>query len=610
MHWLGDILLEKKIGKGTYSDVYIGKKINTNEVYAVKKMDKSQCLKESVRKYFNNEIFILKNVHHDNIMKLYDIKQSDKDVFLITEYCNGGELFKLLQKYMKVYRKPFTQDIVQHLMRQIVSGVQYLHNRKIIHRDLKLDNILVNFNNVFDLQNMNLLNAKVKIIDFGFARLIPEGNIALSILGSPINMSPEILENLQRYGEYGDNAKKNPYDFKADIYSLGTICYEMLVGVPPFDTDQLDDLVTKVKQGTYNIPSSLHLSREAISFINGMLQYVPEKRLNINELANHDFLTKDWRTFTPIQITSNQNMLFNIKDFRNARRGVWDLYKSLNNLNLNEINARMVRQFDQRQYEVNGIRATPIDYLGNLQSEEKTTFTALTGQMLAPKQAAFPNSAILPNNGNIVNIANVGNAGNLNALTQPVQALNTNQINNLQTIISQPQIPQVNTLSNNNAILTNNLAINQPQTTVFNNANAILNNQTYNNTTVTNNNTSNFAFDTINMNLQPQLNLNTLYPKTPAVPQQIQPISQIQPLSPISNLSNISNLQPQPLVSNNGFFNTTSNIALGNNQNFNLNNGTLAGFGLGTPIASGGDIWAGLNLVNLGQFGGNNKVWI
>jgi serine/threonine protein kinase len=104
-----------------------------------------------------------------NIMKLIEIKQSKDNYYLVCELCNGGSLNDCLDKYRKKYRRPFTEEIVQYLMRQIVDAIKYLHSHNILHRDLKLDNILVNFENEQDRVNLNMLGAQVKIIDFGFA---------------------------------------------------------------------------------------------------------------------------------------------------------------------------------------------------------------------------------------------------------------------------------------------------------------------------------------------------------------------------------------------------------------------------------------------------------
>ena len=126
-------------------------------------------------KYFENELRILKDLHHPNIVHLEDVKKDDKYYYIVMEFVNGGSLTDCLKKYQMKYGKSFPEEIVQYLMRQIVDAIKFIHKRNIIHRDLKLDNIMVNFDNDNDKNNLNMMRAKVKIIDFGFAtKLTPD----------------------------------------------------------------------------------------------------------------------------------------------------------------------------------------------------------------------------------------------------------------------------------------------------------------------------------------------------------------------------------------------------------------------------------------------------
>ena len=223
---VGDLTLLKCLGKGAFGEVYLTSKQGHKDKYATKRIDRRFISNPKSRKYLENEINILNEVDHPNIIKLIEVQKTTNHVYLVMELCNGGGLSECLEDYKKNNKKAFPEEIVQYLMKQIVSGINYLHKKNILHRDIKLDNILVNFENEEDRKNRNLLKSTVKIIDFGFARHLEPANLAFSTLGSPINMDPGILRKLNKM----EHSKDYGYDQKADIWSLGTICYEMLIG--------------------------------------------------------------------------------------------------------------------------------------------------------------------------------------------------------------------------------------------------------------------------------------------------------------------------------------------------------------------------------------------
>ena len=319
-----DITLIKCIGKGAFGEVYLTSKQGCKEKFATKKMDKKYANQPKVKKYFDNEIGILKEVKHPNIVSLVDLKETNNSYYLVFELCNGGGLSDCLEKYQKKYKKPFTEEIVQYLMIQIVSALKYLHNNHILHRDLKLDNILVKFENDEDKDNLNMLKSTVKIIDFGFARKLEPGDLAYSTLGSPINMDPIILKKLNKMGNY----KEYGYDEKADIWSLGTLCYEMLIGKCTFDAESMKELVKKVEKGDYNLPTTI--SKEAVSFINGMLQYDIKRRLSADELSRHHFLIKKFKDLTPINLTEAKRKIEgrDIKINSKLNQSIWDIFQT------------------------------------------------------------------------------------------------------------------------------------------------------------------------------------------------------------------------------------------------------------------------------------------
>ncbi len=323
-----NLKLTKSLGKGAFGEVFLTQIDGKNGFFATKRLDRSYTDKEENYKRLANEISVMQKIRHPNIVGLIDLKKTKSHCYLVMEFCNGGDLTGCLRKYMEAHRKPFSEEIVQYLMRQIVSGLDALHSRNILHRDLKLDNILICFNSDNDKKSLNMLRANAKITDFGFATYLKQG-LATTVLGTPCNMDPSLLNNMET------RTRNEGYDQKADIWSLGTLCYEMLVGRTPFSGNSMQDLFKKVKIGNYALPTSL--SREVVFFIEGMLQQDPKKRLSCKELLNHDFLTKNVRQFKPLDartipgVVTQQGGQIKINSRANQKvpnlgQTVWDIF--------------------------------------------------------------------------------------------------------------------------------------------------------------------------------------------------------------------------------------------------------------------------------------------
>ena len=317
-----DLTLIKPLGKGAFGEVFLTSKQGTKQKFATKQIDKKYAANPKAKKYLDNEIMILKDIDHENIVKLYDVKETSQYFYLVTEYCNGGGLSDCLEKYQEEHNAAFPEELVQYLMKQIVSALRYLHRKRILHRDIKLDNILVHYESEEDRVNKNLMKAKVKMIDFGFARYLKKEELAYSTLGSPINMDPGILRKLNKL----EHSKEYGYDEKADIWSLGTACYEMLIGNCTFDADSMKDLVSKVERGNYFLPSTL--SKEAVSFLNGMLQYDFKKRFTAEQLYRHKFLNKNFKDLNKINLKDIKNHIAGSKIRINTKlnQSIWNVF--------------------------------------------------------------------------------------------------------------------------------------------------------------------------------------------------------------------------------------------------------------------------------------------
>ena len=380
-----NLTLEKCLGKGAFGEVYLTSRKGDDKKYATKKIDREEVEKGEGIKYLKNEIIILQYLRHPNIVRFEEVKKTKKHYYIVMEYCNGGELSKALEKYIEKYGKPFSEEIVQHLMRQIIDAFKFMHERKIIHRDVKLDNILLNYETEEDKKNLNLMKAQVKIIDFGFSCKIDKSGLQFTALGSPINMDPIILKKLNSSSK---KERQLGYNQKADIWSLGTICYEMLIGKSAFDADDMEDLVNKIENGSYNVPTGL--SHEVVSFLNGMLQYEGNNRLTADQLSRHAFLTKNVKDFTPLSLNKT-NKVMNTKKLNQS---IWAIFgandeNKLMNIAGNEfvkpIDEKEELEFEERkknnaggklmQLPSKGIPDNPTDMkVGAMTQEEQNAF--------------------------------------------------------------------------------------------------------------------------------------------------------------------------------------------------------------------------------------------
>ena len=341
---------EKIISENEISKVYLASRIKDGIKCAIKQIDKSVLSDKRYKKYLNNEIFILRHINNEYTIKLYDMTSDLNYIYLVFEYCNGGDLQMCLKKQLELHKHSFSQEQVQHIMKQVISGFVYLHSSKILHRDIKLENILVQFPTEEDKNNLNILKAKIKITDFGFSRYLKGDNLAKSVLGSPNSMDPHILKKMARI----DNDNDYAYDQKADIWSLGVVTYELLIGCPPFEASSYEELLDKIEKGKYRIPHQVILSTEAISFLNGMLQYNPENRLDVTELSKQYFLTRNVSTFQKLQLEkANMNMDLGQSIVLNAKKtlesNMSDIWSQFKQNNLNKIEP--IQNQDEKPFE-------------------------------------------------------------------------------------------------------------------------------------------------------------------------------------------------------------------------------------------------------------------
>ena len=482
---LDQYILEKSLGKGAYGEVYLTKIKGDSKLIATKKLDKDFCENETTKKYIINEINILKMLNHPNIVKFIDLKRTQNHYYIMMEYCNGGELSKVLGKYIEKNGKPFPQEIVQHLMKQIIDAFKYIHGKDIMHRDIKLENILLNYDNNEDKESQNLMKANVKIIDFGFAAKIDKNELKYTTLGSPINMDPLILSELRKRGK---KTQKLGYDKKADIWSIGTICYEMAIGKNAFDAEKLDELIEKVEKGEYTVPTNL--PKELISFINGMLQYDSDKRLNIEQLSNHSFLKKNVNEFHKIDLQRvNKNIVrsklkLNVK----GNKTIWAVFNEEDEDKLMKIKGddfaedKPIAEFDHKKANSNQNLNNKIkdNNNNNLQNNNNNKNPLMPNNNLNNNINNNTNNINNNINNNIMNnnlLNNNINNNNLNNNNLKNNNINNNNLNN--NNINNNNLDKNNIINNNN--INNNKINNMNNNNMNNNINKNQNNNINNN---------------------------------------------------------------------------------------------------------------------------------
>ena len=464
---IDDLSLIKHLGDGSFGDVYLSTKKGCKEIFATKKFNK-YMMDEDYKKYLKNEIHILKilnKLKHPNIYKLIDIKENKLNYYLVLEYVNGGCLSECLEKYQKKNNNSsFSEEIVQHLMRQIIDAFKYIHGKSIIHRDIKLENIMVNFSNDNDKKNLNLLKAQVKIIDFGLA---VEG-MGQTVLGTPKTMPPLILKKFVN-STASKIIKTDYYDEKLDIWSIGAVCYNMLIGKPIFDSYSLKDLLKKVELGNYVVP--LTISKEILSFLNSMLQYESEKRLGAAELAKHPFLTKNVRDFQKIDRNQfakkidNKGLNINIQ----KNQTIWSLF---NESNISKIQMQKSKSLNSTMNNSSGYQSF-ISNNSNMSNTHNTPYELQYRRM--------PNSGPLLFSfyGQPMNVSNHNIRNNPNMQNQNI-GINQNQQNGVNHSNKHNLNIKNNNNNNNNFIFNNN---NFYGNNDFNSSN------TFNNNNISNNNT-------------------------------------------------------------------------------------------------------------------------
>ncbi|CAI2363040.1 unnamed protein product [Moneuplotes crassus] len=299
MERIKDFKKYKQIGRGAFGFVYYCKTPRENYLDPILedrisqgrevacKLIKLEKLTKKSKEYLLQEIEALWKCRHKNILRMLKFKPDGNNMYIFLDFCNGGNL----RRFLHLNGRRLQEDLIRKIVNNIASGLSFMEKEKqTIHRDLKLDNILVHFPEYPDTGEVpneyirdfdhNKQEFEVIIADLGFAKRLKEAEYAVSCCGTHPYMAPEIL-------------KKMKYASKVDIWSIGIIIYELIVGRVPFNGEWDSDVLKQIEIGDYEIPNDMQLSKDFIHLLQHCLQYDPEERISHDELLEHPFLNKN-----------------------------------------------------------------------------------------------------------------------------------------------------------------------------------------------------------------------------------------------------------------------------------------------------------------------------
>eukprot|EP01135_Chromosphaera_perkinsii_P009552 Nk52_evm2s1810 gene=Nk52_evmTU2s1810 len=298
---LCDFNVKELLGKGGFACVYAAQSKHTGEKVALKVIDKKQMMAVGLVSKIKSEIEVHYQLKHPSILTLHNCFEDNNYVYMVVELCDTE-----LYSYLRNMGRKLRESEAREFLKQIVEGISYLHSFGIIHRDLKLSNLLVTG------------DKKIKIADFGLAaKLKNVDETRKTMCGTPNFIAPEIVQH-------------QPHGLQADVWSLGCILYTMLVGNPPFERKNVKDTLARVQKGEYSIPSSV--SPAAQDLIQHLLQADPTKRPSLQTILRHRFLnptitprrnsnSNSWKSpLQPLRVDHSLGKVNNTLNFKEASR--------------------------------------------------------------------------------------------------------------------------------------------------------------------------------------------------------------------------------------------------------------------------------------------------
>ncbi|CAD8087751.1 unnamed protein product [Paramecium primaurelia] len=344
---VADYLFIKEIGKGAFGQVFQAKNMITNEVVAIKCIARSKLSDHGgiVGQLIQSEVEVLRQIHNQHVVRLVQYLESANQCYIVLEYCNSGDFEQLWQSRNK--RIPENDAI--NYMKQVLAGMQALHEKNILHRDLKLANILIH-------------NSTLKIADLGFCKQLSDPNQQEKLsLGSLGNMAPEVVE-------------QQPYGMAADMFSIGSMFYQLIFGQFPFTNQNQQKFLEDIKNNKPNFRrNGLAISQELEQLLEKMLIKDPNRRLKWSELYSHPLMQQKDLRYAQLSLNAIQADLINTKEIeqfykdKDQKQMVEKPQDILSRLNINK-QQEFVRVVSQQLIEDDG---TPGQMEDNIKQVEQ-----------------------------------------------------------------------------------------------------------------------------------------------------------------------------------------------------------------------------------------------
>ena len=365
------ILKNKSIGEGSCGKVFEARDQNF-QIYAVKRLEIKNLMAQELYYKFGKMLKLHYKLNHKNIIKIIDVKRTEDYLYLIMEFCSGENLLSFNKNYYQLFNKNLSLKIIQFFVKQIIDALYYMARKKCMHRDIKLENIMLTLNKEFNeeekerieklkkklnsdkngldfIKNIKIIKPfindysseennfpsyyyysnldqknnysineyenmvekyTIKLIDFDYIKQIEDSSQMMkSFYGSPLNLAPEIWEI-----QYGNNCKG--YKESADIWSLGIVIYNLVYNKFPFTGNNFKKIYNNILNGKYLIYDQENISLELIDLINGILKVDPEKRYSWDQIINHPFYNIDYNKQNKFDFKGKKIIEMNANDYQ------------------------------------------------------------------------------------------------------------------------------------------------------------------------------------------------------------------------------------------------------------------------------------------------------